>query len=175
MLRLCLKYILSSKSSLYVKSYKQVNQRNVIVSILPFLFAADDVDRVADAAGRLLALGDDCRGTGGTGIDIPCDPGDHGRMRPVELRFDVMADLGQIAVPFAGGAALPLGVAIAAPLSSLSTFVTIASLASLMVLGGLAARAGGAAVLRGSIRVTLWGAVAMALTALVGRAFGAVL
>jgi len=79
------------------------------------------------------------------------------------------------ALAFAGGAALPLGVAIAAPLSSLSTFVTAASLASLMVLGGVAARAGGAAVLRGSIRVTLWGAVAMTLTALVGRAFGTVL
>jgi VIT1/CCC1 family predicted Fe2+/Mn2+ transporter len=76
---------------------------------------------------------------------------------------------------FAAGAVLPLGVAIAAPLSSLSTFVTAASLASLMVLGGVAARAGGAAILRGSTRVTLWGAVAMTLTALVGRAFGAVL
>lgn len=79
------------------------------------------------------------------------------------------------ALAFAGGAALPLGVAIAAPLSSLSATVTAASLAALMVLGGVAARAGGAAVLRGSIRVTGWGAVAMILTALVGRAFGTVL
>ncbi len=79
------------------------------------------------------------------------------------------------ALAFAGGAALPLGVAVAAPLSALTTLVPAASLASLMVLGGVAARTGGANVFRGSIRVTLWGAVAMTLTALVGRAFGAVL
>jgi VIT1/CCC1 family predicted Fe2+/Mn2+ transporter len=43
------------------------------------------------------------------------------------------------------------------------------------VLGSVAARAGGAGMLRGAVRVTLWGAVAMGLTALVGRAVGAVL
>jgi len=79
------------------------------------------------------------------------------------------------ALAFAVGAALPLGVAVAAPLPSLSTFVTAASLAALMALGAVAARAGGASVLRGSVRVATWGAVAMALTALVGRAFGTVL
>lgn len=79
------------------------------------------------------------------------------------------------AVAFAVGAALPLGVAIAAPQDSLSLLVTGASLASLGVLGSVAARAGGAGMLRGAVRVTLWGAVAMGLTALVGRAVGAVL
>lgn len=79
------------------------------------------------------------------------------------------------ALAFAAGAALPLGVAVATPLAQLSESVTVASLASLVILGAVAARIGGAAVIRGSVRVTLWGAVAMALTALVGRAFGAVL
>jgi VIT1/CCC1 family predicted Fe2+/Mn2+ transporter len=82
---------------------------------------------------------------------------------------------GASALAFAIGAALPLGVAIAAPLPSLGTLVPAASLASLMVLGGVAARTGGASLLKGSLRVTLWGAVAMALTALVGRAFGTML
>jgi VIT1/CCC1 family predicted Fe2+/Mn2+ transporter len=79
------------------------------------------------------------------------------------------------ALAFAAGAALPLGVAVAAPLAQLGVFVTVASLASLAVLGAVAARTGGATVLKGSLRVALWGAVAMALTALVGRAFGTVL
>lgn len=79
------------------------------------------------------------------------------------------------ALAFAVGAALPLGVAIAVPRDSLSLLVTGVSLASLAVLGGVAARAGGAGMLRGAARVTLWGAVAMGLTALVGRAVGAVL
>jgi VIT1/CCC1 family predicted Fe2+/Mn2+ transporter len=79
------------------------------------------------------------------------------------------------ALAFAVGAALPLGVAIAAPRDTLSLLVTGASLASLAVLGIVAARAGGAGVFRGAVRVTLWGAGAMALTALVGRAVGAVL
>jgi VIT1/CCC1 family predicted Fe2+/Mn2+ transporter len=76
---------------------------------------------------------------------------------------------------FAVGAALPLGVAIAAPRDSLGLLVTGASLASLGVLGSVAARAGGARMIRGAVRVTLLGAVAMGLTALVGRAVGAVL
>ncbi|MDH3223696.1 MAG: VIT family protein [Gemmatimonadota bacterium] len=79
------------------------------------------------------------------------------------------------ALAFAVGAALPLAVAIAAPRESLGLLVTSASLVSLGVLGSVAARAGGADVIRGAVRVTLWGAVAMGLTALVGRAFGAVL
>jgi VIT1/CCC1 family predicted Fe2+/Mn2+ transporter len=79
------------------------------------------------------------------------------------------------ALAFAVGAALPLGVAIAAPRASTGVSVTAASLVSLTLLGGIAARAGGARVMRGAARVVLWGAIAMALTALVGRAVGAVL
>lgn len=79
------------------------------------------------------------------------------------------------AAAFALGAALPLGVAVLTPVSSLSFAVSGASLVSLAALGSLAARAGGAHILRGAARVTMWGAGAMVLTALVGRAFGAVL
>jgi VIT1/CCC1 family predicted Fe2+/Mn2+ transporter len=79
------------------------------------------------------------------------------------------------ALAFAIGSALPLGVAFAVPMPLLGTFVPAASLASLMVLGGVAAYTGGASLLRGSLRVALWGAVAMILTAVVGRAFGMVL
>ena len=79
------------------------------------------------------------------------------------------------ALAFAVGAALPLGVAIAAPRASTGISVTGASLVSLALLGGTAARAGGAHVVRGAVRVALWGAIAMALTALVGRAVGTML
>lgn len=79
------------------------------------------------------------------------------------------------ALAFAIGASLPLGVAFAAPLTTMSLFVTGASLVALAILGGVAARAGGAAVVRGASRVAILGAVAMGLTSLVGRAFGAVL
>ncbi|MDH3207149.1 MAG: VIT family protein [Gemmatimonadota bacterium] len=88
--------------------------------------------------------------------------------RPIQAAF-------ASALAFAIGATLPLGVAIAAPRDSLSFLVTGTSLASLAVLGSVAARAGGAGMFRGAVRVTLWGAVAMGLTALVGRAVGAVL
>jgi VIT1/CCC1 family predicted Fe2+/Mn2+ transporter len=79
------------------------------------------------------------------------------------------------ALAFAVGGALPLIVAILAPAPRLGRLVTGASLVSLAVLGGLAARAGGAGVTRGAVRVTLWGAVAMGLTALVGRLVGTTL
>ena len=79
------------------------------------------------------------------------------------------------ALAFAVGAVLPLGVAVISPLPRIGVFVSLGSLASLATLGAVAARAGGAKALKGCVRVTLWGAVAMAATALVGRAFGAVL
>lgn len=79
------------------------------------------------------------------------------------------------AAAFASGAILPLGVAVLAPRAALSVAVSTASLIALAVLGALAARTGGAGVIRGTVRVVVWGAGAMALTALVGRLFGAVL
>jgi len=76
------------------------------------------------------------------------------------------------AASFAVGAALPLTAALLAPEERLPALVAGASLAFLALLGALAARAGGAHVLRGSLRVAFWGALAMALTAGVGRMFG---
>src|ERR1700681_2627621 len=73
---------------------------------------------------------------------------------------------------FAVGAAMPLLVTAIAPESALIPLVSGTSLVFLTLLGGLAARAGGAPVTAGAIRVTFWGALAMALTAGVGLLFG---
>ena len=75
---------------------------------------------------------------------------------------------------FAVGAAMPLLVTAIAPAAGLIPIVSGTSLVFLAVLGGLAARAGGAGVTMGAIRVTFWGALAMALTAGVGSLFGTI-
>lgn len=75
---------------------------------------------------------------------------------------------------FVVGACLPLLVAWAFPGTSQIPAVALSSLLFLMVLGALAARAGGASVTVGAARVAFWGAFAMALTAGVGRLFGVV-
>jgi len=76
------------------------------------------------------------------------------------------------ALTFSVGAVVPLIVAILAPPMQISLIVAVATLLALAVLGGLGASAGGAGMLRGAIRVTFWGALAMAATALVGTLFG---
>jgi VIT1/CCC1 family predicted Fe2+/Mn2+ transporter len=73
---------------------------------------------------------------------------------------------------FAVGAVMPLVVTAIAPAAGLIPLVSGTSLLFLALLGGLAARAGGAGVTLGAIRVTFWGALAMALTAGVGALFG---
>ncbi len=73
---------------------------------------------------------------------------------------------------FTAGAALPLVVAWVTPGHFLMTAVAVSSLVFLAALGGLAARTGGASVSTGAVRVTFWGAFAMALTAAVGSLFG---
>jgi len=73
---------------------------------------------------------------------------------------------------FAAGAAMPLLVTAMAPAGVLIPLVSGTSLVFLALLGGLAARAGGAAVMLGAMRVTFWGALAMALTAGIGSLFG---
>ena len=77
------------------------------------------------------------------------------------------------AASFAGGAALPLGVAAMAPDTKLLYLVAGTSLLFLAGLGALAARVGGAKIVAGMLRVTFWGALAMAVTAGVGALFGA--
>jgi VIT1/CCC1 family predicted Fe2+/Mn2+ transporter len=76
------------------------------------------------------------------------------------------------AATFSVGAALPLAAAFAAPERQLVPTVAGLSLGFLAVLGGLAAQAGGARISIGVVRVTFWGALAMALTAGVGSLFG---
>lgn len=78
------------------------------------------------------------------------------------------------AATFSVGAALPLLAAVIFPIGRIIGMVSVLSLVFLAGLGMLAAKAGGASVVRGAVRVTFWGALAMALTALVGRLFGAV-
>ena len=78
------------------------------------------------------------------------------------------------AASFSAGAAMPLLVSAAAPQATLPAFVAATSLASLAILGALAARAGGASVTTGAIRVLFWGAIAMAVTAGAGALFGAI-
>ena len=76
------------------------------------------------------------------------------------------------AATFAVGGALPVLTATVAPMSSLAILVTVLSLMLLAALGGIAARVGGAPAYVGAARVAFWGALAMAVTAGVGRLFG---
>ena len=88
------------------------------------------------------------------------------RARPIQAAW---ASAGSFAV----GSALPLLVTAMAPAARLIPLVSGTSLVFLALLGGLAARAGVASVTMGAIRVTFWGALAMAVTAGVGSLFGA--
>jgi VIT1/CCC1 family predicted Fe2+/Mn2+ transporter len=89
------------------------------------------------------------------------------RARPIQA---AMASAGSFAV----GAALPLLVTAITPTAGLIFLVSGTSLVFLALLGGVAARAGGAGVTVGAIRITFWGALAMALTAAVGALFGTI-
>jgi VIT1/CCC1 family predicted Fe2+/Mn2+ transporter len=89
------------------------------------------------------------------------------RARPIQA---ATASAGSFAV----GASLPLLVTVLAPPSALIFIVAGASLVFLAALGATAARIGGARISVGAIRVTFWGAVAMAVTAGVGWFFGTV-
>ena len=73
---------------------------------------------------------------------------------------------------FSVGAALPLVLATVVPAQAIIPIVSAGSLLCLAALGAIAASAGGASRLRGAVRVTFWSALALALTAIVGRVFG---
>ena len=87
------------------------------------------------------------------------------RARPIQAALASAAS-------FAVGAALPLATAIITPAAHVETIVAALSLGFLAVLGGIAARVGRASILKGTLRVTFWGAIAMALTAAIGSLFG---
>jgi VIT1/CCC1 family predicted Fe2+/Mn2+ transporter len=78
------------------------------------------------------------------------------------------------AATFAVGAAMPLLMVVVAPAGTLVPVVSAASLGFLALLGAIGARSGGANVLRATVRVTFWGALAIALTAGIGAIFGTV-
>lgn len=92
---------------------------------------------------------------------------ENSRARPVQAALSS-------AGTFTVGAALPLITAWTVPLPGLISAVAMFSLIFLAVLGGIAAKAGGAPIIRASTRVMFWGALAMLLTAGVGRIFGVV-
>jgi VIT1/CCC1 family predicted Fe2+/Mn2+ transporter len=75
------------------------------------------------------------------------------------------------AAAFAAGALLPIAAFLLAPASNAMSVVAALSLVFLAALGAIAARVGNAGVLKGALRVTFWGAIAMALTAAIGLAF----
>ncbi len=87
--------------------------------------------------------------------------------RPVQAAFTSAAT-------FAVGAALPLLAAALATGAAQIALVAITALVFLAALGAVGAKAGGAPVIAAAVRVTFWGALAMAVTALIGTAFGAV-
>ena len=87
------------------------------------------------------------------------------RARPVQAAL-------ASAAAFAVGAVLPVAAALVAPGSAVSVAVAAVTLVALAVLGGVAGYVGGASVVRGAVRVTFWGALAMAITAGVGALFG---
>jgi vacuolar iron transporter family protein len=89
------------------------------------------------------------------------------KARPIQAAF-------ASAISFSTGAAMPLLIAAVAPRADLSTFVAATSLAALAILGAMAARAGGASVSAGALRVLFWGAIAMGVTAGAGALLGAI-
>ena len=89
------------------------------------------------------------------------------RPRPIQAALSSAAS-------FALGALMPLLVTAIASDKRLILIVSVSSLALLALLGGLAARAGGAGVMIGAMRVAFWGGLAMAMTAGIGWLFGTV-
>jgi VIT1/CCC1 family predicted Fe2+/Mn2+ transporter len=78
------------------------------------------------------------------------------------------------AVTFSVGAAMPLLMVVVSPAGMLEPVVSVASLVFLAVLGAIGAKAGGANIVRATARVTFWGALAMVLTAGIGKLFGTI-
>jgi VIT1/CCC1 family predicted Fe2+/Mn2+ transporter len=121
--------------------------------------APDLARQVADQLMRHDALGAHARD------ELGLTP--HAAARPIQAALTSAAT-------FAAGAALPLVAALVAPRAGLAWSVALVSLLALAALGAIGARTGGAPIWRPTLRVAFWGAFAMALTAAVGRLFGAV-
>ncbi|KAJ8138322.1 hypothetical protein OY671_008466 [Metschnikowia pulcherrima] len=76
------------------------------------------------------------------------------------------------AATFCAGAIIPVLMVGVVPRASSVIAITIATLVLLAILGAIGARAGGASMWRGAVRVTFWGAIASAATAGIGHSFG---
>lgn len=87
------------------------------------------------------------------------------RARPIQAALASAAS-------FAAGAALPVVLVSIAPMPHMLEIVSLSSLLFLGILGSISAKAGGANISRAALRVTFWGALAMGITALIGRLFG---
>jgi VIT1/CCC1 family predicted Fe2+/Mn2+ transporter len=90
------------------------------------------------------------------------------RARPIQAAF-------ASAISFVAGAIIPIAAALLAPSGRVAEVTSTTALVALVILGGTAAFAGGASIAKGALRVAFWGSLAMGLTAVVGRLFGAVL
>jgi VIT1/CCC1 family predicted Fe2+/Mn2+ transporter len=89
------------------------------------------------------------------------------RARPIQAAF-------ASAISFIAGAIIPIAAVLLAPSARIVEVSSATALVTLVVLGGTAAYAGGASIAKGALRVAFWGALAMGLTAGVGRLFGTV-
>lgn len=78
------------------------------------------------------------------------------------------------AVTFSAGAAMPVLLTLFVPLANMIPVVSASSLLFLAIMGAIAARAGGSGLIKGVLRVTFWGALAMLATAGIGHLFGTV-
>ena len=106
-------------------------------------------------------------------VVIPADARDELGISEVTAAHPIQAALTSAAT-FAVGAAMPLTMVLLMPREALVAGVSVASLVFLALLGAIGARAGGANVMKATLRVTFWGALAMALTAGIGALFGTV-
>lgn len=88
------------------------------------------------------------------------------RARPVQAAI-------ASALSFLVGAIIPVATALLAPPAWVAEVTSVIAIVTLAILGGTAAYAGGASIARGAVRVAFWGALAMGLTAAVGKLFGA--
>lgn len=87
------------------------------------------------------------------------------RARPVQAAL-------ASAISFAVGAIVPIAAVLLAPSAWVTEVSSATALVTLVILGGTAAYAGGASIVRGAVRVSFWGALAMGITAGVGKLFG---
>jgi vacuolar iron transporter family protein len=90
------------------------------------------------------------------------------RARPVQAAL-------ASAISFVAGAIVPIATVLLAPSAWVTEVLFATAIVTLIILGGTAAYAGGASIVKGALRVSFWGALAMGLTAGIGKLFGTVI